>query len=113
MSGIRCQLCIYISSLNRPRHRYTYNKIYCQRQQYVHEYRLLLASLDARVIDLNTNGAKELRDVGSRGGAVATDLEEEVRGDVTHLQERVPISFRQVFAYFASVLSIVYLAVRS
>ena len=67
--------------------------------------------LDARVIDLNTNGAEKLRDVGSRGGAVATDLEEEVRGDVTHLQERVPISFRQVFAYFASVLLIVYLAV--
>ena len=45
-------------------------------------------SVEARLVGLNANNGKELLDVGSGGGGVATGLEEEVCSNVTHLKKK-------------------------
>ena len=45
-------------------------------------------SVEARLVGLNANNGKELLDVGSGGGGVATGLEEEVCSNVTHLEKK-------------------------
>lgn len=49
--------------------------------------------LEALVVSLNADSGKDLLDVGGAGVGVATDLEEEVCSDVTHLeaQESTPV----------------------
>ena len=45
-------------------------------------------SVEARLVGLNANNGKELLDIGSGGGGVATGLEEEVCSNVTHLKKK-------------------------
>ena len=43
--------------------------------------------LEALLVGLNADGAQDLLDVRRGGGGVAADLEEEVRSEMTHLEE--------------------------
>ena len=42
---------------------------------------------EALLISLNADGVEDLLDVSTRRGGVATDLEEEVCSNITHLQK--------------------------
>ncbi len=45
---------------------------------------------EAFLIGVNAYSTKEFRDIGRRWGGVASDLKEQVSGDVTHLQVKYP-----------------------
>jgi hypothetical protein len=61
--------------------------------------------VQALVVGLNADSGEDLLDIGSGGVGVATDLEEEVCSDVTHLEGEEstsdpPLQTGQSLAYF-------------